>query len=119
VERARIVLLAASGQQDKEIAARMALRRKKFRAGASVSRRREWRGCSKTHPPTSASWLNMVERFFRDLTQNRLRRVVFRDLEELIMAIGTYIDRHKVPNPLSGPPVPPISWRRSNAPAEP
>jgi transposase len=43
---------------------------------------------------TSASWLNMVERFFRDLTQNRLRRGVFRDLEELIMAIGTYIDRH-------------------------
>jgi transposase len=44
--------------------------------------------------PTSASWLNMVERFFRDLTQNRLRRGVFRDLEELITAIGTYIDRH-------------------------
>ena len=44
--------------------------------------------------PTSASWLNMVERFFRDLTQNRLRRGVFRDLEELFMAIGTYIDRH-------------------------
>jgi len=44
--------------------------------------------------PTSASWLNMVERFFRDLTQNRLRRGVFRDLEELIMAIGDYIDRH-------------------------
>ena len=44
--------------------------------------------------PTSASWLNMVERFFRDLTQNRLRRGVFRDLEELILAIGDYIDRH-------------------------
>lgn len=29
--------------------------------------------------PTSASWLNMVERFFRDLTQNRLRRGVFRE----------------------------------------
>src|SRR5215467_10520096 len=44
--------------------------------------------------PTSASWLNMVERFFRDLTQNQLRRGVFRDLEELYMAIGSYIDRH-------------------------
>jgi transposase len=44
--------------------------------------------------PTSASWLNMVERFFRDLTQNRLRRGVFRDVEELIMAIEGYIDRH-------------------------
>src|SRR5215813_597039 len=42
----------------------------------------------------SASWLNMVERFFRDLTQDRLRRGVFRDLEELILAIGDYIDRH-------------------------
>ncbi len=28
--------------------------------------------------PTSASWLNMVERFFRDLTTQRLRRGVFR-----------------------------------------
>jgi transposase len=44
--------------------------------------------------PTSASWLNMVERFFRDLTQNRLRRGVFRDVEALIMAIEGYIDRH-------------------------
>lgn len=44
--------------------------------------------------PTSASWLNMVERFFRDLTVNRLKRGVFRDLEELIMAVGDYIDRH-------------------------
>jgi len=44
--------------------------------------------------PTSSSWLNMVERFFRDLTHNRLRRGVFRDVEELITAIGDYIDRH-------------------------
>jgi transposase len=44
--------------------------------------------------PTSSSWLNMVERFFRDLTQNGLRRGVFRDVEELITTIGTYIDRH-------------------------
>jgi len=44
--------------------------------------------------PTSSSWLNMVERFFRDLTQNRLRRGVFQGVEELIMAIGDYIDKH-------------------------
>jgi transposase len=44
--------------------------------------------------PTSSSWLNMVERFFRDLTQNRLRRGIFRDVEELILAIGHYIDKH-------------------------
>ena len=50
--------------------------------------------------PTSTSWLNMVERFFRDLTQNRLRRGVFRDVEELITAIGDYIDRHnQAPKP--------------------
>jgi transposase len=44
--------------------------------------------------PTSSSWLNMVERFFRDLTEQRLRRGVFRNVEELIMAIGDYIDKH-------------------------
>ena len=44
--------------------------------------------------PTSASWLNMIERFFRDLTEKRIRRGVFHDLEQLIMAIGDYIDRH-------------------------
>jgi hypothetical protein len=36
----------------------------------------------------------MVERFFRDLTQNRLRRGVFHDAEDLIMAIFEYIDKH-------------------------
>jgi transposase len=46
--------------------------------------------------PTSASWLNMVERFFRDLTRNRLKRGVFRDLEELIIAVESYIDRHNL-----------------------
>jgi transposase len=46
--------------------------------------------------PTSASWLNMIERFFRDLTQNRLKRGVFRDLEDLIMAVESYIDRHNL-----------------------
>jgi transposase len=44
--------------------------------------------------PTSASWLNMIERFFRDLTHNRIRRGVFQDLEQLITAIGNYIDVH-------------------------
>ena len=44
--------------------------------------------------PTGCSWLNMVERFFRDLTENRLRRGVFRCVEELITAIFDYIDHH-------------------------
>ena len=44
--------------------------------------------------PTSGSWRNMVERFFRDLTDKRIRRGVFRDVEELIRAIGDYVDKH-------------------------
>ena len=44
--------------------------------------------------PTGCSWLNMVERFFRDLTENRLRRGVFRSVEELITTIFDYIDHH-------------------------
>ncbi len=41
--------------------------------------------------PTSASWLNMVERFFRDLTGKRLKRGVFTSVEKLIAAIDAYI----------------------------
>ena len=44
--------------------------------------------------PTSSSWLNMVERFFRDLTAKRLRRGVFHHLAELQAAIREYIDQH-------------------------
>jgi transposase len=41
--------------------------------------------------PTSASWLNMVERWFRDLTGKRLRRGVFTSVAQLIAAIEDYI----------------------------
>jgi len=41
--------------------------------------------------PTSASWLNMVERFFRDLTCKRLQRGVFTSVRTLIDAINRYI----------------------------
>ena len=44
--------------------------------------------------PTSASWLNMVERFFRDITTERLRRGVFRSVPELVTAIKKYIAVH-------------------------
>lgn len=44
--------------------------------------------------PTSASWLNMVERFFRDLTTKRLRNGVFRSVPELTVAIKEYIALH-------------------------
>ena len=44
--------------------------------------------------PTSASWLNMVERFFRDLTDKQLSRGVFHSVAELIAAIERYIAQH-------------------------
>lgn len=44
--------------------------------------------------PTSASWLNMVERFFRDLTTRQLRRGVFRNVPELTATIKNYINVH-------------------------
>ena len=44
--------------------------------------------------PTSASWLNMVERFFRDITTERLRNGVFRSVHELTTAIKEYIALH-------------------------
>ena len=46
------------------------------------------------YTPTSASWLNMVERFFRNITVNRLRRGVFTSVPELVTAIDEYIAHH-------------------------
>ena len=51
--------------------------------------------------PTSASWLNLVERFFRDLTTNRIRRGVFHSEADLIAAIDEYLEVHNAnPKPL-------------------
>lgn len=44
--------------------------------------------------PTSASWLNMVERFFRDLSEKALRRGSFYNVDDLVGAIGEYINAH-------------------------
>ena len=44
--------------------------------------------------PTSSSWLNMVERWFRDLTDKRIRRGVFKSVADLIAAIEAYIQHH-------------------------
>jgi len=44
--------------------------------------------------PTSSSWLNMVERWFRQITDQRIRRGVFRSVAELIEAINAYIAEH-------------------------
>jgi len=44
--------------------------------------------------PTSSSWLNMVERFFRDITDKRIRRGVFKSVPDLEAAIDEYIAAH-------------------------
>jgi len=44
--------------------------------------------------PTSASWLNMVERFFRDLTEKQIRRGCFGNVAELIETIEHYVAQH-------------------------
>lgn len=50
--------------------------------------------------PTSASWLNMVERFFRDLTENAVRRGVFTSVADLMDAIDVYLIEHnRAPKP--------------------
>jgi len=44
--------------------------------------------------PTSSSWLNLVERWFRELTDKALRRGAFHSVPDLIAAIQTYLDAH-------------------------
>jgi len=44
--------------------------------------------------PTSSSWLNVVEGFFRNLDQKRLKRDAFRSVPQLIDAIMGYINNH-------------------------
>jgi transposase len=44
--------------------------------------------------PTSSSWLNLIERWFREITDKRIRRGAFRSVKELIAAIESYIVAH-------------------------
>jgi len=44
--------------------------------------------------PTSSSWLNMVERWFREIITRRIRRGTFRSERKLIEAIQSFIDAH-------------------------
>lgn len=44
--------------------------------------------------PTSSSWLNLIERWFRDLTDKRVRRGAFKSVPQLIEAIMNYIAAH-------------------------
>ena len=52
--------------------------------------------------PTSASWLNQVERFFGLITEQRIRRGVFHSVDELEAAIHDYLEHHNAdPKPFS------------------
>ena len=44
--------------------------------------------------PTSSSWLNMVERWFGEITSKRIRRGSFKNVPDLITAIMQYIENH-------------------------
>ena len=44
--------------------------------------------------PTSSSWLNLVERWFREITDKAIRRGSFASVQELIDAIQEFIDVH-------------------------
>ena len=44
--------------------------------------------------PTSSSWLNLVERWFSDISTKRIRRGSFKNVKELIMVIKKYIESH-------------------------
>jgi transposase len=44
--------------------------------------------------PTSSSWLNMVERWFSEITQKRIRRGTFKSVPALINAINEYVKNH-------------------------
>jgi transposase len=44
--------------------------------------------------PTSSSWLNLVERWFREITDKRIRRGAFHRVSQLIDTIMDYIEQH-------------------------
>lgn len=50
--------------------------------------------------PTSSSWLNLVERLFAEITRQKIRRGVFKSVDDLIAAIEAWIaDRNAQPKP--------------------
>ena len=56
--------------------------------------------------PTSASWINQVERFFALITDKQIRRGVHRSTQQLENDIRTFIDVHTI-NPT------PFRWTKS------
>ena len=62
--------------------------------------------------PTSASWLNAVEGLFANLAKKRLKRGVFRSLQELKDAIHRFLDDTNA-NPK------PFTWTRTRTKSSP
>lgn len=56
--------------------------------------------------PTSSSWLNLVERWFREITDKAIRRGVFASVDQLVETIDSYI-KHNNDNPK------PFIWTKS------
>ncbi|HWC01214.1 MAG TPA: transposase, partial [Methylomirabilota bacterium] len=44
--------------------------------------------------PTSSSWCNMVQRWFGEITQKRIRRGTFHSVQELVAAITEYLRQY-------------------------
>ena len=44
--------------------------------------------------PTSSSWLNLIERWFGELTRKQIRRGVFKSVDQLKAAIQAFVDQH-------------------------
>ena len=44
--------------------------------------------------PTSSSWLNLIECWFREITEKRIRRGRFTSVRQLIEAIMVFVDQH-------------------------
>jgi transposase len=50
--------------------------------------------------PTGASWLNLVERWFAEITRKRIRRGTFHSVRELNRAISEYVrENNRYPRP--------------------
>ena len=57
-------------------------------------------GIAATFTPTPSSWMNLVERFFADVTEDCVRAGSFASVEELTDAITSYLaERNQQPRP--------------------
>ena len=62
--------------------------------GGPATRQSRPARCVIANSTTSSSWLNLVERWFRELTQKAIRRGVFHSVPDLVAAIYEYLDAH-------------------------